>query len=884
MPNVTLSEVAADQPITGIAEGISAVLVHSDRGPLNVPVLVTGFDQFKQTFGYYRNDSYSSYDVRGYFENGGRLLYVVRVAGLAARNAGGAYGTKTGPSLAQLVHGAGDAALRVVSDIAGADGLLTNLRIVANSGDETEVELNNGVDILLHTADTSAWKRSARVCSTVLNGQAHLIFASTAVEDIDNSVVFYAADSGVGGNSLSVRVINSGGIGGLAVTYNAGGDVLTIDLDGATPAASAVVAEVNVLAGSILSYTTGTGAGTWDATTAQTNLAHGIASIDSLITASYGGTGLSAVVVMSRTWLAGTGSVTAGSAIFADTTALTPLTLVTAGVIPGTKLIIFNGANKGCYSVQEVTAQNGLVISENFGTTQANCIYAVLGTASAYGYMGADLLSPGARGAYFTLQVRKEPRSNTLRATLRVVDGDNSITTLEEFENLSPVYTDPRFIGTILSSDSKWVTFDAFPEYVKASGTGSSVAASNLLEHVGAAFVDEGVEVGDYVAVESATTAADVRVLEVVEVVDNENLRLSENFVGTQADVVYSILGQDPTGNALMALIGTSSTGRTITFSGGVDAVPTSVQYIGDSTLRTGVYALDAIPVRSRPTKLWVPDAPIVVDGSGVDATDVLNQTMGEFCSSLARQYLRYAFMNERGLSPQQAIIAAESDGIDNRFVAQYYNWGKVNDAVSGTLKLVPLVGHMTGQAVAMGAGLIGEGDHQAAANVVIQGVVGLEYEVADAEADLLNENNINCIRNWNGIRNMGDRVRTSDSAWRWLHKRDVAIRLNQSMLQSLKTWANFTVNAPSTYGRITKVIDAYLRQEDRRLIPNGALLNPKDPSAMPYYVSCKPETPGNALNKTKVYALIGYSIVDTVEDVELKVGLWDGGATLEEV
>ena len=30
MPNVTLTEVAADQPITGIAAGISVAIVHTD--------------------------------------------------------------------------------------------------------------------------------------------------------------------------------------------------------------------------------------------------------------------------------------------------------------------------------------------------------------------------------------------------------------------------------------------------------------------------------------------------------------------------------------------------------------------------------------------------------------------------------------------------------------------------------------------------------------------------------------------------------------------------------------------------------------------------------------------------------------------------------------
>ena len=879
MPDVTLNEVAASQPITSIASDICATIVDTERGRPNVPFLVGDFDQHINQCGYYKSGSYSGYDVEGFFANKGKGLWEIRVVGEDARNAGGAEDYKVDIFKPQLIKGAANGILNVQSDVEGLDGALTNLTITANTTDVTTATLANTYDIALKIASTSAWKKSAKVCATVLNGQAHLVTAGSAAADADNSVVFYADDAGTAGNSLSVEVIDSGG-GGLTAAYDASGTALTIDLGAANPAASAVIIAVNALAGAVLSYITGTGAGTWNAIVAQTNLASGIASIPALVTASSGGTGLTAIAIATKTWLAGVGSVTALSDGFTDTTGLDKLTAVTSKVIPGDKLIIYNGANKGSYTIDGVTGEETITVSEAFATTQTNVIYSIMGTDGAYGHVTSDLLSPGTRGDSFSLAIEKEFGDATLKATLSVTDGDDAVRVLETHENLSPVSTDPNFIETIIAANSDWMSVDVQAENIKATGTGTTTAGDNTLTDALATFEDDEVEVGDLVIAESATTAGDVRVYEITVVTDNTHIDLDANFTGSQADVVYSVVGVDTAGLALMSLVG--SDGITVTFAGGVSDTPLKADYLGSSALKTGVYAIDKIPVSSRPTKLFVPDAPIVVDSSGVDATNLVNVAMGEYCTS--RQFLRYTFMAERGLTPTQAIAAAAVDGINSKFVAEYYNWGRVNDPVTGVLKLVPLTGHMTGQAVGVSAGQFSkEGDHDACANVLIAGVVILENEVSQPEAEALNNNNINCIRNWYGIRNMGDRVRTTDAAWKWLHKRDFAIRINQSILLGLKAWVSFSVNALSTYGKITKTVSAFLRDSDRRNNPTAGLLNIADPSAQPYYVDCKWDTPGNDLAKTKIFVKMGYSIVNTVEDVEIRVALWDGGDSLSE-
>jgi hypothetical protein len=73
--------------------------------------------------------------------------------------------------------------------------------------------------------------------TNLLQGQS---FASIT---LGASLVIYAEVPGVAGNSLGVRVIDSAGVGGLAVTYAAG--ILTIDLDGATPTEDQIATAIN---------------------------------------------------------------------------------------------------------------------------------------------------------------------------------------------------------------------------------------------------------------------------------------------------------------------------------------------------------------------------------------------------------------------------------------------------------------------------------------------------------------------------------------------------------------------------------------------------------------------------------------------------------------
>ncbi|MDH3285509.1 MAG: phage tail protein, partial [Acidobacteriota bacterium] len=84
-PGVFVEEVPAGAfPIEGVGTTTGAFLGIASRGALNGPRLVTNWTQFQKHFESYRRDSFLAYAVNGFFLNGGRRCYVVRVASATA--------------------------------------------------------------------------------------------------------------------------------------------------------------------------------------------------------------------------------------------------------------------------------------------------------------------------------------------------------------------------------------------------------------------------------------------------------------------------------------------------------------------------------------------------------------------------------------------------------------------------------------------------------------------------------------------------------------------------------------------------------------------------------------------------------------------------------
>src|SRR4051794_6927989 len=94
-PGVYVEEVdTGSKPIEGVSTSTSGMVGVTERGPVNKPTLVTGFADYRRAFGGFLNrrefpgaNWLFPHAVDGFFTNGGKRLYAVRVLPAGARYA-----------------------------------------------------------------------------------------------------------------------------------------------------------------------------------------------------------------------------------------------------------------------------------------------------------------------------------------------------------------------------------------------------------------------------------------------------------------------------------------------------------------------------------------------------------------------------------------------------------------------------------------------------------------------------------------------------------------------------------------------------------------------------------------------------------------------------
>ena len=97
-PGVYIEEFAPGAPIQGVGTSTAAFIGPAARGELDTPTKITSWDQFRATFGDQPLPGFFLwYAVRGFFENGGQVCYIVRASNGAYAGLG--YGDPLGPPL-----------------------------------------------------------------------------------------------------------------------------------------------------------------------------------------------------------------------------------------------------------------------------------------------------------------------------------------------------------------------------------------------------------------------------------------------------------------------------------------------------------------------------------------------------------------------------------------------------------------------------------------------------------------------------------------------------------------------------------------------------------------------------------------------------------------
>jgi Bacteriophage tail sheath protein len=95
-PGVYIEEIErGPKPIEGVPTSTSAFLGETERGPIR-PRLVTSFTEYNRWFGnVFKDARYMPHAVNGFFENGGKRLYVCRIVGDTVTTASRVFGDFT---------------------------------------------------------------------------------------------------------------------------------------------------------------------------------------------------------------------------------------------------------------------------------------------------------------------------------------------------------------------------------------------------------------------------------------------------------------------------------------------------------------------------------------------------------------------------------------------------------------------------------------------------------------------------------------------------------------------------------------------------------------------------------------------------------------------
>lgn len=197
-PGVYVEEVdTGPKPIEGVSTSTSGMVGVTEWGPVNIPTLVTGFADFQRQFGGYLNylqygeSWYLPHAVEGFFQNGGKRVYIVRVL----------------PDTATVA----ETAIPLASSVSVTLGSWT-LTANANAGTNT-LTLNNTTNLSVGQWIRVGGTVAEYVYVTGVNSPTNVVtlarplranHANTSAVEEASTLIVQAIDPGAWGNGLQI--------------------------------------------------------------------------------------------------------------------------------------------------------------------------------------------------------------------------------------------------------------------------------------------------------------------------------------------------------------------------------------------------------------------------------------------------------------------------------------------------------------------------------------------------------------------------------------------------------------------------------------------------------------------------------------------------------
>lgn len=305
-----------------------------------------------------------------------------------------------------------------------------------------------------------------------------------------------------------------------------------------------------------------------------------------------------------------------------------------------------------------------------------------------------------------------------------------------------------------------------------------------------------------------------------------------------------------------------------LALGGGTDgATPTDADYIGSDVMpKSGIYLFDEI---DEVNFISTPGVTAVsVTSNGVDYAENRGEVMYVAETPLAAD------------EPQEALDYREFQlNRDSSYTALYYPWLIVRDPVVGNQRIaMPPTGYVQGSYALVGQT---RGVHVAPANLALRGVLDLTHNTTNGEQDLLNPQGVNVIRAFpgEGIRIWGARTLFSLKDGR--HYVPVRRLLNfvKESIQEGNRFAVFEPIDPRLFTLLRRVNEEFLHS----LWLRGQLFPSTDESRA-FFVKCDEENnPTSEIREGRVNVEIGINPPFPAEFIIFRIGIFDGGTTVEE-
>ena len=274
------------------------------------------------------------------------------------------------------------------------------------------------------------------------------------------------------------------------------------------------------------------------------------------------------------------------------------------------------------------------------------------------------------------------------------------------------------------------------------------------------------------------------------------------------------------------------------------------------------------------------PDVSLIAVPGLVDPA--LQATVIAHCENMAD---RFAILD--GALDQQPLksdgpLQKQREGLlsKNGFAALYWPWMVIRDPLAAADSTATLIKPPSGHLAGVFARSDGQrGVHKAPANEPLRGALDLSYRLNDTEQGALNHGGINALRVFPGQPPLvwGARTLTDGTPWRYVNVRRLFSYVEDSILSGSR-WAVFQPNNLALWKGLERSITEFLT----RVWQSGALFGRTPQEA--FYVKIDEElNPSSVRALGQVIVEIGLAPVRPAEYVIVRIGIWDGGARVEE-